>query len=119
MGCFTLLLLVPGFVLVMLTLLRWFEQITEAVEQAWWNKVIVLALVPFAVWFFPGRVAAGRPTPVPLHEPVRGFGLPKSAEPKVEQPPKKAKPARGGVDPDKMAKLRQKMREQGMLGPDE
>jgi hypothetical protein len=34
-------------------------------------------------------------------------------------PPKAAKPARAAVDPDKLAKLRQKMREQGMLKDEE
>ena len=34
-------------------------------------------------------------------------------------PPKSAKPARPPVDPEKLAKLKQKMREQGMLGDDD
>src|SRR5690242_16671140 len=65
----------------MVTFIRWFEQTAEAVDNGWWNKVTVLLLMPFAVWFFPSRVSAGRAVPVPHHEPVRGFGsLPKTAE---------------------------------------
>src|SRR6266536_2965253 len=120
MGCFTVVMLVIGFILVMLTMLRWFEQITEAVERRWWNKVFVLLVMPFAVWFFPGRVAAGRPTPVPLHEPVRGFGMNTPADRRpAKTPPPRTKPARPAPDQDKLEKLKQKMREQGMLGPDE
>ena len=152
MGCFTTLIFVAGFVFVMVTLLRWFEQITEAVDLGLWNKVFTLIAVPFLVWFYPGRVAAGRPTPFPLHEPVRGFGtVPKPrterplqpAEPSQEpplanvapaddQPPPGTppeflgmpkipppKPKRSGVDQEKLEKLRQKMREQGMLPPEE
>jgi hypothetical protein len=156
-GCFTWLLLMAGGVFVMMSLLRWFEQTTEAVEQGWWNKVIVLVVFPFAVWFYPSRVGAGRPTPVPHHEPVRGFGsVPKAkaksepvvpaaanealaatdsveraATPRAEGPPPgtpkefigmavvppKAKKSQPAVDSDKVARLRQKMREQGMLPP--
>jgi hypothetical protein len=108
---------------------------------------VLLVFAPFVVWLFPGRVGAGRPTPVPRHEPVRGFAAvsktkataaqvtPPPADIPVAQvappqdgpppgtpkeflgmpvvPPKK-KPA--PVDPEKLAKLKQKMREQGMLG---
>jgi hypothetical protein len=139
MGCFTWLILIGGFIFVMVTLLRWFEQITDAVDEASWNKVAFLIAVPFAAWAYESRSSAGRPGPVPLHEPVRGFGLPSSTRakpsppsqdqpppgtppeflgmPKIPPPrPKSAKPA---LDPEKIAKLRQKMREQGMLGPDE
>jgi hypothetical protein len=146
-ACFTVLGALAVAVLVMMTLIRWFEQTAEAVDNGWWNKVVLLVAAPFAVWFFPSRVAAGRPTMVPRHEPVRGFGKVKLTEdapkavggngdapsrvpPPVAEgpppgtpkeflgmpvvPPKKAskKPA---VDPEKLAKLRQKMREQGML----
>ena len=150
-GCFIWLLLLAGGVFVMLTLLRWFEQTAEAVDNGWWNKLLLLICMPFAVWFFPSKVVAGRPTPVPHHEPVRGFGTikpkaesrPPTDEPSMPEiplarlasppelpppgtpaeflgmpviPPRK-KPA--GVDPDKLEKLKQKMREQGMIGPDE
>jgi hypothetical protein len=153
-GCFIWLFLLAGGVFVMMTLLRWFEQTAEAVDNGWWNKLALLICMPFAVWLFPGgRVGAGRPTPVAPHEPVRGFGTvtrsrpqplppqdtpPRQAEIPVARlanpadvpppgtppeflgmpvlPPKK-KPA--AVDPDKLAKLKQKMREQGMLGPEE
>src|SRR5688500_18564791 len=74
MGCFTTILFLVGGVFVMVTMIRWFEQVTEAVEFAWWNKVFVLLAMPFTVWFFPSRVSAGRPVLPPRHEPVRGFG---------------------------------------------
>ena len=133
MGCFSTILFLAGFVFVMVTFIRWFEQTTEAVDNRWWNKLGILVAMPFAVWFFPSKVGAGRSTPVPHHEPVRGFGK-VSLEPKVQsadQPPPgtpkeflempkvtSAKP-RSAVDPDKLAKLKQKMREQGMLPPEE
>ena len=150
-ACFSVLGALALAVVVMMTLIRWFEQTAEAVDNRWWNKVVLLVAVPFAVWFFPSRVSAGRPMMVPRHEPVRGFGKVKLTEdgpkpaggngdavpvpPAVVSdgpppgtpkeflgmpvvPPKKAskKPA---VDPEKLAKLRQKMREQGMLPPDD
>ena len=159
MGCFSTILFLAGFVMIMVSFIRWFEQTTEAVDNGWWNKVFVLVMCPFTVWFFPSRVNAGRATPVPRHEPVRGRGsVPKAqavtadkalAEasdpaapiapasgpvapasdgpppgtpekflglPKVPPPKPRGKPA---VDPDKIAKLKQKMREQGMLPPEE
>src|SRR5213078_309085 len=72
--CFLWLFLLVGAVFALMTVLRWFEQATEAVENRWWNKVIVLIAMPFAVWFFPSRVSARRPTAVQKHEPVRRFG---------------------------------------------
>ena len=121
----------------MVTFIRWFEQTTEAVDNRWWNKLGILVAMPFAVWFFPSKVGAGRSTPVPHHEPVRGFGKvplePKQQAPAVSQnqPPPgtpteflglpkvtQAKP-RSAPDPEKVAKLKQKMREQGMLPPEE
>ena len=153
MGCFSTILFLCGFVLIMVSFIRWFEQTTEAVDKGWWNKVFVLLMCPFTVWFFPSRVNAGRAVPVPRHEPVRGFGsLPKAAPAPAPAPPEKplaeaSDPAapvseepppgtpkeflglpqipppqarkRPAVDPDKVAKLKQKMREQGMLPPDE
>jgi hypothetical protein len=149
MGCFWTIVFLAGFVFVMVSFIRWFEQTAEAVDNGWWNKVMVLLMMPFAVWFYPSRVAAGRSTPVPHHEPVRGFGsLPKSPEPgpapatlpetapapppaSSDQPPPgtpkeflglpkmtSAKP-RAAPDLDKIARLKQKMREQGMLPPEE
>jgi len=151
MGCFWTIVFLAGFVFVMVSFIRWFEQTAEAVDNGWWNKVSVLLMMPFAVWFYPSRVAAGRSVPVPHHEPVRGFGsLPKSpnstsasapepapqpapqpAPAPSDQPPPgtpkeflglpkitSAKP-RGAPDLDKIAKLKQKMREQGMLPPEE
>jgi hypothetical protein len=158
--CFTPLLLLALAVFVMMTLLRWFEQTTEAVERRWWNKVVLLVAMPFSVWFYPSRVAAGRPSMVPRHEPVRGFGkvsltddagkrphrhggngepagpapapmapppsMPSEGPPPGTPPeflgmpviPLRKKSTKPAVDPEKLAKLRQKMREQGML-PDE
>jgi hypothetical protein len=132
MGCFSTILFLAAFVFVMVTFIRWFEQTAEAVDNKLWNKLGILIAMPFAVWFFPSRIGAGRATPVPHHEPVRGFGK-VSLEPKQEpadQPPPgtpreflglpkvtSAKP-QSGVDPDKIAKLKQKMREQGMLPPE-
>ena len=150
MICLTWTVLIAGFIFTMITLIRWFEQITEAVENRWWNKVSVLVVMPFTVWFFRSRISAGRPFPVPHHEPVRGFGattpsklpLPAAASPEPRLanlapapdqpppgtppeflglpkiPPPKPKSARASVDPDKIAKLKQKMRDQGMLSED-
>src|SRR5204863_2989657 len=56
------------------SLLRWFEQVNEAVEHRWWNKLIILIVVPPAVWLFRSRVSAGRPTALPQYEPAMGFG---------------------------------------------
>jgi hypothetical protein len=136
MTCFSWLLSLAGVVIVMVSLLRWFEEITEAVDLGWWNKVFVLLAAPFSVWFFPAKVSAGRPSAVPHHEPVRGFGTvplspkdqpaaparsdvppagtPKEFLGKPQIPPKK-KSSKPAIDPEKIAKLKQKMREQGML----
>jgi len=133
MTCFSMILAVIVSVFMLASLIRWFDEATEAVQNGWWNRVSLLLLFPFSCWFYPTKVAAGRPTPVPHHEPVRGFGsMPKSKstptpapedqpppgtpkefleKPKI--PPKKPKP---DLDPDKIAKLKAKMREQGMLG---
>ena len=134
MTCFYTILIVVLGVLMLASLIRWFDEATEAVQNRWWNKVTLLLLFPFSCWFFPSKVAAGRPTAVPLHEPVRGFGsLGKSKSPstpapsddqapagtppeflvKPQIPLKKPKP---DLDPDKIAKLKAKMKEQGMLG---
>ena len=148
---FYVLLIGGGGVFVMASLLRWFEQTAEAVDNGWWNKTVLLVVFPFGVWFFPSKVAAGRPTPVPRHEPVRGRGAapklmrdePAPAEgpaagaapvPVLQTPdddgpppgtpkeflgmpviPPKPQKAKAAVDPDKVAKLMKKMREQGML----
>jgi hypothetical protein len=140
MTCFSWIILLAVAVLLMVSLLRWFEQVTEAVERGWWNKVFVLIAAPFTVWLFPARVAAGRPTAVPRHEPVRGFGTiplatgdphapppagmdgPPPGTPKEfiglpPIPPKKK--SRPPVEQDKLDKLRQKMSEQGMLDDEE
>src|SRR5687767_5727620 len=77
-GCFTWLLLVAGGIFLMLTLIRWFEQTADAVDRRQWNRAMLLVAFPFAAWFYSAKVVAGRPTPVPVHEPVRGMGsLPK------------------------------------------
>src|SRR4051812_16867849 len=154
-ACFSWLLLLAGAVFVLVSMLRWFEQVTDAVDQGWWNKLTLLIVFPFAAWFFPSRVAAGRPTAVPRHQPVRGFGsapiapptsppdapptvasspafapptAPSSEGPPPGTPPEfiglpKIPPKRAGakpaIDADKIAKLRQKMKEQGMLEDEE
>ena len=131
-GCFAWILFLGGGVFVMASLLRWFEQTADAMDHDQWSKLAILIVCPFACWFYPSRISAGRPTAVPRHEPVRGFGkLPGTREqmptPSDQPPPgtppefmgkpkiplKKPKPA---LDPEKIAKLKQKMREQGMLG---
>jgi hypothetical protein len=138
MQCVTWLLLFALAVFVMMSLLRWFEQTADAVDQREWNKVALLVAVPFSAWIYRSKVGAGRPTAVPHHDPVRGFGpLPKekpAAMGRTDEPPpgtpkeflgmpvvppKSDKPKRPPVDPDKLAKLRQKMREQGMLSDDD
>lgn len=129
-ACFTLFLVAALGVFVTVTFVRWFEQTVAAVDGREWNKLAVLVLMPFTAWVFPSRVGAGRPTGVPRHEPVRGRGLPTAPPPMPSDdpppgtpkefigppvvPPKRAK-ASPDVDPDKLAKLRAKMREQGML----
>ena len=64
MQCFVWPLLLIGAVFVLLSLVRWFEQITDAVDARWWNKTALLLACPFSVWLFPSRVSAGRPTAV-------------------------------------------------------
>ncbi|HEX8521409.1 MAG TPA: hypothetical protein VF669_04075 [Tepidisphaeraceae bacterium] len=132
--CLTWPILIIGFIFVMVTLLRWFEQITAAVDNRQWNQVALFIFMPFAVWLFPSPARLGRETAVPHHEPVRGFGLstPTPARPAPaadDQPPpgtppeflvkptipSKPAPKRPSADPEKLAKLQQKMREQGML----
>jgi hypothetical protein len=145
--CLTPLGLLALAVFLMATGVRWFEQTAEAVDRKWWNKVMVLVVVPFAVWFYPSRVSAGRPTGVPRHEPVRGFGkvslsergngsavkantppppMPSDGPPPGTPaeflgmpviPPRKKAP-KAGVDPEKIEALKRKMREQGMLPDD-
>ena len=153
MQCFAWLLLAALGVFMMASLLRWFEQTAEAVERQAWGRVTLLVALPFAAWLYPSKVSAGRPTAVPRHEPVRGFGpLPKepartqadSAKPQAavgaarlpgvtDEPPPgtpkeflgmpavppKARAPKAPVDPDKLAKLRRKMIEQGMLQDDD
>ena len=147
-GCLTWLLLFAFAVFILVSVLRWFEQTSDAVDAREWSKVALLVAVPFAAWFYRAKVGAGRPTSVPRHDPVRGFGpLPKpkiildttdpsparlpglteappSGTPKEflgmpAVPPKAKHPARPAADPEKLAKLKQKMREQGMLPDDD
>ena len=108
-ACFTWILMIIAFVLTIVSMIRWFEQVAEAVDNRWWNKIFVLVVMPPSVWLFPSRIAAGRPIPVPLHQPVMGMGAPPSPVPKKNPSP------RPGPDPAQIAKLKQKMREQGML----
>src|SRR3954469_14756257 len=74
MTCFTTILSIVLAVFLLASLIRWFDEATEAVNNGWWNRISLLLLFPFSCWFYPTKVAAGRPTPVPHHEPVRGFG---------------------------------------------
>jgi hypothetical protein len=119
-SCFAWLALLAFAIICMVSLIRWFEQITEAVDRGWWNKVIMLLLVPPTVWLYPSKVSAGRPTAVPHHEPVRGFGTaplkPKDAQAPTSAPAPMPKRKRSPVDPEMVAKLKQKMKDQGMLG---
>src|SRR5438876_395651 len=99
------------------------QQKVEAYRQ-WFLRQHPFALVavPFTVWLFPSRTSTGRPTPVPHHEPIRGFGLsspppsppdaPPPGTPKEflgmpQIPPPKPR-AKSAVDPDKIARLKQK-----------
>jgi|SRR6185437_12265790 len=94
MGCFSPILLMAMLVFLLVSLIRWFEQTSEAVDQRDWRRLLTLLIMPFSVWLFQSRVLAGRPTPVPKHEPVRGFGsvgkanvAPASgAKPQAEEP---------------------------------
>ncbi|WP_428937927.1 hypothetical protein [Fontivita pretiosa] len=119
-SCLTWLMLLAGAVFVMISIIRWFEQITEAVEEGRWSRVGILLAAPLTVWLFPSKVCAGRPTAVPLHEPVRGFGtsplMPQDAARGATRP---APRQRHAVDPEMIAKLKQKMRQQGMLDNDD
>jgi len=115
-GCLTWLILIAAAVGLLVSLIRWFEQVTEAVDLGWWNKVTILVMMPPAVWFFRSRVSAGRPSIVPRHEPAMGFGLNAPAKPQAvasSAAPRKMK--KSAIDPTQVEKLRQKMREQGML----
>ena len=73
-GCFTPILLLVVGVVVIMSLIRWFEQTGDAVDRRQWDRMTLLIVFPFAVWFFPSKVGANRPTAVPRHEPVRGMG---------------------------------------------
>jgi len=119
-SCLTWLMLPAGAVFVMISIIRWLEQITEAVEEGRWKRVAILLAAPLTVWLFPSKVCAGRPTAVPLHEPVRGFGtatlMPNDAARGGGLPPSRQRP---DVDPEMIAKLKQKMKQQGMLDNDD
>ncbi|HEY7090850.1 MAG TPA: hypothetical protein VH518_22320 [Tepidisphaeraceae bacterium] len=116
-SCFTWLIFLAGAILVMVSIIRWFEQVTDAVDGAFWSRVALLVAAPFTVWFFESKVSAGRPTAVPHHEPVQGFGV-GPVMPTDTPRPKPAAKKRSPVDPEAIAKLKQKMREQGMLDDD-
>src|SRR5204863_8965238 len=77
-----LILAFMGFIFIVMTLIRWFDETAEAVDNGWWDRVQLLVVFPFVVWMFPAKVGAGRANPVPHHEPVRGFGtVPKARVP--------------------------------------
>ena len=65
MQCFMWLLLFALAVFVMMSLLRWFEQTADAVDQREWEKLALLLAMPFAVWFYRSKVGAGRPAMTP------------------------------------------------------
>jgi hypothetical protein len=118
-GCITWLIVIAGGLALLVSLIRWFEQVTEAVDRGWWNKVLVLLMAPPAVWFFPSRVSAGRPSMVPRHEPAMGFGLNQPVKPQAADGAAPApKMKKSAIDPAQVEKLKQKMREQGMLPPE-
>ncbi|CAN5696137.1 hypothetical protein BH09PLA1_BH09PLA1_22410 [soil metagenome] len=149
--CFGSLFLIVSGIVLMISMLRWFEQTRDAVDDRNWSRLMLLVIAPPSVWMFPTRVPAGRPIPIAKFEPVRGFGaLPKggivgpspdastppplaarhAVREKSDQPPPGTPPEFLGmpkippkkppraIDPEKLEKLRQKMKEQGML-PDE
>jgi hypothetical protein len=120
-GCLSWFFVLALLIFVMASMIRWFEQTAEAVDNRWWNKLTLLVLMPFSVWLFPSRISAGRPIPVALHAPVMGMGTAPKArdEPPVEAPVPKKPRAASGVDLKKLAKLKEKMRQQGMLRDDE
>lgn len=115
MGC---LAWVALFVLAIASIIRWFEQITDAVDERLWSRVMLLTAVPLTVWFFPSKVSAGRPVAVPLHEPARGFGAAPAMPGNTAKPPAKKK-SRAAVDPEAIARLKRKMRQQGMIEDEE
>jgi hypothetical protein len=95
MGCFSGILFACVFVFMMVTFIRWFEHTADAVDRRAWRELVMLVVMPFSVWMLRSRVAAGRPTAVPLHEPVRGFGsvgTGKSAPPLREDGPTEVGP---------------------------
>lgn len=108
-GCFASLFLLAFAIFAMVTLIRWFDVVTNAVDHKAWDRVILLTLVPLLAWRYESTVSSGRPGFMPRHQPVMGFG----DTPAKPPPPKKKKKA--GVDPEMIAKLKAKMKEQGML----
>lgn len=140
MTCTLWLLLLVAAVFLMATLMRWFEQTAEAVDNGWWNKVAVLVAAPLAVWLYRSAVSAGRPIPVPRHEPVRGMGGAPARKPVAPEPqatsrasvttapvdalskpvvPAKPRAKSSAQDPELIEKMRRKMREQGLLPPED
>lgn len=111
-GCVAWLLVLGFAIFSMVTLIRWFDVVTDAVDDGRWNHVWMLVLIPLTAWRFLSKVSTGRPSAVPHHEPVQGFGAPAGPGDRPKPPPKKK---RAPVDPDLVAKLRQKMMDQGML----
>jgi hypothetical protein len=111
-SCFSWLILLAGAILAMVSIIRWFEQITDAVDERMWSRVMMLLVLPLTVWLFPSKVSAGRPTAVPHHDPAMGFGVPAKPGDAPAPPPRKK---RAPIDPEAIAKLKQKMKEQGML----
>ena len=96
------------------SLIRWFEQVTDAVDARHWSRTALLVACPPAVWMYKSRTAAGRPIAVPRHEPVRGFGVGPEMPSDTPRPNQPA-PKRAGPDLAAIEKLKQKMKAQGML----
>lgn len=113
-SCFSWLVLLAAAIFAMASIIRWFEQITEAVDARAWRRTALLLAAPLTVWWFESKVSAGRPTAVPLHEPVRGFGTGPAMPADLPRPA----PHRTANDPGAVERLRQKMKQQGMLDDD-
>lgn len=112
-SCFAWLLLIGFAIFMMVTLIRWFDVVTEAVDHKEWARVAILVLIPLTAWRYESKLSSGRPGFIARHQPVMGFGDVAAKPP----PPKKKKKA--GIDPEAIAKLKAKMQQQGMLDEEE
>jgi hypothetical protein len=115
MGCTYWAIAAVALLLVIVSIIRWFEQTARAVELRLWSRLMLLVALPPSAWLFPSDVSAGRPSPVPPHEPVQGFGLGSGKAPPIPDAPQRPARPRPAADPALAAKLREKMKQQGML----